>query len=546
MQPRFAVGIDLGTTNSVAAYATLDGEQPEISLLRIPQLIAPETVESSTTLPSFLYLATDEEAQAKLLAEPWNELRHVVGAYARQRTAETPDRTIVAAKSWLAHHGVDRRQAILPWHAAADIPKVSPLEVARRYLQHIASAFNALHPDAPLRDQEVVLTVPASFDASARELTREAALDAGLPASFVLLEEPQAAVYAWLHAQQDQWREHLHTGDVLLVCDVGGGTTDLSLIEASEDQGELVLQRRAVGDHLLVGGDNMDLALAHLAAQRLQEEHGVELDPWQSVALWHSCRDAKESLLHSEGPDKLPISIAGRGSRLVSGAISIELNRKEVREFILEGFFPLCQADEKPQRGPSVGFQEIGLPFETDVAVTRHVAAFLASHATEGHPAHPTRVLFNGGVFQAKSLQQRLLKALAQWSGKPTKLAGQQDLHFAVARGAAYYAWTKRHGGVRIRGGTAHAYYVGVEAAGLAIPGAAAAASSLRRSHGHGGGNFHGCAVQRDRPGRRATGEVPLLRFVHSQAGPAGRHAAALGGGRVAGDRSRGRRIASR
>ena len=471
MPPRFAVGVDLGTTNTVIAVADLDDDELKISVAPIPQLIAPNTVESLASLPSFLYLATEDEQENRSLAAPFDEPRCVVGGYARRRAAETPQRTIVAAKSWLGHHGVDRRQPILPWQAPDEVGAVSPLEVTRRYLQHVVAAFGEAHPEAPLDQQHVVLTVPASFDASARELTREAALEAGFPEAFVLLEEPQAAVYAWLHAQGDRWRENLATGDVLLVCDVGGGTTDLTLIEASEDQGELLLQRRAVGDHLLVGGDNMDLALAHLVAEKIRAEQDVDLDPWQSVALWHSCRDAKESLLR-DGPEKLSVSIAGRGGSIISGAISVELNRDEVREFLLEGFFPLCEADAKPQRGPAVGLQEIGLPFETDVAITRHVADFLSSHGDASGPAAPTRVLFNGGVFQAKALQQRLLKAMAAWRGKPARLAGQQELHDAVARGAAYYAWTKQRGGVRIRGGTARSYYVGIEVAGLAIPGA--------------------------------------------------------------------------
>jgi hypothetical protein len=319
-----------------------------------------------------------------------------------------------------------------------------------------------------------VLTVPASFDASARELTREAATAAGLPGDSLLLEEPQAAVYAWLVDQGDRWRQQLAVGDRLLVCDVGGGTTDLTLIDMSQQSGELLLQRLAVGNHLLVGGDNMDLALAHLVAERFQQE-GVSLDPWQAVSLWHACRRAKETMLAEGGPDSHKVSVLGRGSRLIGGTVSVELDRQAAAELLTDGFFPACGLEERPARRRQSGFIQLGLPFETDTAITRHIAAFLGAHASDDQPAaRPSHVLFNGGVFRAAGLRQRLLQVLSGWfPGQAVQdLTGRGDLDAAVARGAAYYGWAKQSGGVRIRGGTARAYYIGIETSGLAVPGA--------------------------------------------------------------------------
>jgi hypothetical protein len=387
-----------------------------------------------------------------------------------------PDRTVGAAKSWLCHSRVDRHQPILPWNAPAGVPKISPVTAATRYLEHLIAAWEAAFPASPIDGQHVVLTVPASFDASARELTREAALAAGLPESLVLLEEPQAAVYSWLAAMGDRWRRALAMGDTLLVCDVGGGTTDLTLVQVTEEGGELVLGRKAVGNHLLVGGDNMDLALAYHVAGRFAER-GTTLDPWQSVALWHSCRNAKEALLTPGGPEQYTVAVLGRGSKLIGGTVSVEVDRETVAELLVDGFFPRCGLNDRPARGRVSGFREIGLPFESDTAVTRHLAAFLQAHGSDaGGPVRPTHVLFNGGVFKAESLRRRLLDVLGRWfggaAGPPKMLEGTHDLDHAAARGAAYYGWAKHAGGVRIRGGTAHAYYVGIETAGLAIPGA--------------------------------------------------------------------------
>jgi hypothetical protein len=478
--PKYTIGIDLGTTNSVLAYAKFDGGPPQIELLPIPQLVAANTVEPRSSLPSFTYLANEAETGGGAFDLPWtSEQDFATGELARTRGADAPDRTVAAAKSWLCHNKVDRRAAILPWNAPDSVAKISPVEATRQYLAHLAAAWQAAFPDAPLAEQHVTLTIPASFDPAARELTREAAFAAGLPADFVLLEEPQAALYAWLAQHEENWREKLHVGQSVLVCDVGGGTTDLTLIEVAEEEGELVLRRAAVGDHLLVGGDNMDLAAAHVVAGKFGEK-GTKLDPWQSVSLWHSCRAAKETLLSSEGPPAHTISVLGRGSKLIGGTVSVEVQRQEIADLLLDGFFPTCDLTERPQRQAASGFQEIGLPYESDPAITRHIAAFLNQHsagdAEGGQKRLPSYVLFNGGVFKANRFQQRLLDVMSNWtSGSADSvelLGGVHDLDFAVARGSCYYGWNKQSGGLRIRGGAANSYYVGIETAGLAIPGA--------------------------------------------------------------------------
>lgn len=472
MTATYAIGIDLGTTNSVLSWVRLDAESPQAQLLTVPQLVDRGTIESRTSLPSFTYLATDAEQTAGACDIPWKTgADYAVGEFARRQSADNPDRTIGAAKSWLSHAGVDRRSRILPWQAPREIPQISPVDASLRYLQHLVAAWNAEFPDTPIAEQQVVLTVPASFDPVARELTREAAVRAGLPEQLVLLEEPQAAVYAWLQQMGDDWRTHLETGQSLLVCDVGGGTTDLTLVDVVDEAGNLELRRRAVGDHLLVGGDNMDLALAFHAAQ-LFEAKGTKLDPWQSVSLWHACRAAKEALLAEDGPDKHTVSVLGRGSRLIGGTVSVEIERSVAQDLLTSGFFPAVTATEKPNRQVASGFQEIGLPYEQDTGITRHVAEFLSRHGDNGM-AQPTYVLLNGGVFRSEKLQSQLIDVMGHWFPEsPSLLAGRHDLDNAVSLGAAFYAWTRENGALRIRGGSARSWYVGIETAGLAIPGA--------------------------------------------------------------------------
>lgn len=472
--PVYSVGIDLGTTNSVVAYAKLGQENPAIELLPVPQVVATATVEDRRHLPSFLYLGTEADREAKALDVPWAKKREfAVGELAHKQSADVPTRTVVGAKSWLAYSKVDRRQPILPWNAPEDVAKVSPVEASRRYLEHLAAAWNATHKDAPLAEQRVVLTVPASFDAAARDLTREAAIAAGLPEDTILLEEPQAALYAWLADYAERWRRMLKVGDTLLVADIGGGTTDFTLIRVTDENGELSLSRVAVGNHTLVGGDNMDVALAYHATTAFAAKN-VALDPWQSVALWHSCRAAKESLLAADGPAKQQVSVLGRGKKVIGGTVSVDLERDAVHALLVDGFFPACALTDKPLKQRASGFRQIGLPFETDTAITRHLAAFLSQQGQDGQAVRPTHLLFNGGVFKATAFRQRLSETIGNWfcGQGPAVLAGNDDLDFAVARGAAYYGFTREGAGVRIRGGTARSYYVGIETAGLAIPGA--------------------------------------------------------------------------
>ena len=486
MTAQYIIGIDLGTTNNVLAYSDLNSESAAIELLEIPQLVAAGTLDKRPSLPSFVYLGTQSESAEGAFNLPWAKDRnYVVGEWARKRSAEAPDRTVVAAKSWLCHSRVDRRQPVLPAGASDEVEKISPVTASQYYLAHLIAAWEHQYPDAKITDQKVVLTVPASFDPVARELTREAALAAGLPADFILLEEPQAALYAWLAAQGDDWRKQLKAGESVLVCDIGGGTTDLTLIHVKDESGDLVLDRAAVGDHLLVGGDNMDLTLAHSVAQKFAQQ-GTDLNPWQSVSLWHSCRAAKEALLAEDGDDSYKISVLGRGSKLIGGTVSVEVPKKDATDLLLDGFLPECKRSDRPERQPASGFQEIGLSYESDPRITRHVAQFLDAHCanqkTDGENdskiMFPQWILFNGGVFKANGFRDRLLEVLRNWDdssdqAKETQsLPGVHDLDHAVATGACHYGWSKQNGGIRIRGGVAATYYVGIESAGLAIPGA--------------------------------------------------------------------------
>lgn len=469
---KYAIGIDLGTTNCVVAYVELDSEVAEIQQLKIQQISAANQLESLDSLPSFLYIPTEQETASGAFNIPDSPAYPTVGGvYARHISAERPERTIAATKSWLCHGGVDRHSPILPWESDAEgIQKISPVTATRFLLKQLVDQWQNDFPDAPIADQLVTLTVPASFDMSARELTREAALSAGLPDDFILLEEPQAAVYHWLEQAGDDWRKSLSEGDSLLVCDVGGGTTDLTLVQVQQEDGELVLRRQAVGNHLLVGGDNMDLALAHYVAGKFAEQ-GTKLNAWQSVSLWHSCRRAKESLLSPSGRETETISVLGRGSKLIGGTVSVEVDREEVQQLLVGGFFPICEPGSRAESQANSGFQELGLPFESDSAVTRHISQFLADN--EVHSGSGMHLLLNGGVFRSQALRERLMQAVAHLttSSPPDMLGGPEDLDHAVARGAAYYGWTKHSGGVRIRGGAPRSYYVGIETSGLAIPG---------------------------------------------------------------------------
>jgi hypothetical protein len=456
-------------------------------MMLIPQLTTPGSVEERSLLPSFLYLPHPDEFASADLGLPWShEAGPVVGEMARTVGARTPIRLVSSAKSWLCHPGVDRRAAILPAGAPDEVPRISPLDASVHYLRHLRDAWNHLHPEHELAAQEVTVTVPASFDPAARELTAEAARTVGLE-NLVLLEEPQAALYSWIHSSRGGWRQQVRVGDIILVVDVGGGTTDLSLIAVTERDGSLELNRVAVGDHILLGGDNMDLALAHAVKGKLASQ-GTSLDGWQIQALTHGCRHAKESLLADPTLQAVPVVVPSRGSRLIGGSIRTELTRDEVTATLVDGFFPEVAASARPAGRARAALTRLGLPYAQDAAVTRHLAAFLglqtgATRDLEGFAAapegatflHPTAVLFNGGVLKAQSLAERVRKVLNQWleaDGAPAaRLLDGADLDLAVARGSAYYGYVRRGRGVRIRGGTARAYYVGVESAMPAVPG---------------------------------------------------------------------------
>jgi hypothetical protein len=492
-EPRYAIGIDLGTTHSALSYVELagsDGEKTTHGVLGVPQLTAPGTVEELPLLPSFLYLPHPDELAPGERALPWAAAGGqpaVTGELARSRGATTPIRLVSSAKSWLCHPGVDRRAAILPHEAPEEVARVSPLEASTRYLQHLRAAWDHAHPEAPFAQQAVTVTIPASFDPAARELTAEAARAAGYDA-MTLLEEPQAALYSWIQNSDGRWRKEVKPGDIILVVDVGGGTSDFSLIAILERDGVLEPHRVAVGDHILLGGDNMDLALAHLVARKLAA-NGTQLDAWQMRALTYGCRAAKENLLADAQAETWPIVVPSRGSKLIGGSIRTELTRAEVSAFITDGFFPQVEASARPAVRTRAGLTQLGLPYAQDAAITRHLArqecrqagataelAGFAGRASAEHSfLHPSAVLFNGGVFKSALLARRVMDTINGWlaaEGAPeARMLGGADLDLAVARGAAYYSYVRRGAGVRIRGGTARSYYVAVESSMPAIPG---------------------------------------------------------------------------
>jgi hypothetical protein len=498
---RFVVGIDLGTTNSALGWVdTSEDDAARVRIQDIPQLVNPGEVAPRTLLPSFLYAPGELDFPRGSVSLPWDEKPpFVAGELARRRGAENPARLIASAKSWLSHGAANRTSPILPWGAPEEIPHISPVDASAEYLKHLAAVFDREvangDPALALARQDVLLTVPASFDEEARELTLRAARTAGLE-HVTLLEEPQAAFYAWLDALGDGWRRRVKVGDLVLVCDVGGGTTDFSLIAVGERDGDLTLERVAVGEHILLGGDNMDLALARLLQQRL-ESAGHRIDTWQLHGLWHQARLGKESLLGDPAPGPHPVTLLGRGSRLIGGTITTTLNLDDVNGTLLEGFFPAVPSDAMPAKQRRVGLQEIGLPYAADPAVTRHLARFLRVQAASvssqsairrgpGGLACPTHVLFNGGVMKAEALRARVVSVLNTWLAAEgfdpldaRHVLDAPDLDHAVARGAAYYGLARRGRGVRIRSGAPRSYYVGIESAMPAIPGMPAPLKAL-------------------------------------------------------------------
>jgi hypothetical protein len=476
---RYLVGIDLGTTNSALAYIDLHGyrhgvKPPAIRPFGVPQLVAAGEAGERELLPSFLYLPGPHDLPPGATALPWDPERgYAVGEFARNHGARVSGRLVTSAKSWLCHAGVDRSAPLLPWAAPPDVTRISPVEASTRYLLHLVNGWNhkmaAGNPEYRLEKLPVVLTVPASFDDVARTLTVEAARGAGLE-NVTLLEEPQAAFYCWLAMHSAEEATRLRAGDHCLVVDVGGGTTDFSLIQADEHQGELTFLRQAVGDHLLLGGDNMDLALAKRIESKLPG--AGRLDAAQYGMLTQACRQGKESLLGPAPPASYSVTVMGRGRQVIGGSLNAALGPGDVREAILEGFFPPVPRDSEPQRGARTGLHEMGLPYVSDPAITRHLASFLNRHRPAQSGSVPLQaVLFNGGVFTASALRERVVEVLHHWydavqPGWQPLVLTNPSLDLAVAWGAAHFAFLKQTGGRRIGGGIARSYYVGLQADG--------------------------------------------------------------------------------
>lgn len=478
-EARYVVGIDLGTTNSAVAYVDTTRQKWQVERFDVPQLVAARETEPRESLPSFHYEPIEGEIDFSALpadvVDPVGD--HIVGVFARDHGSLTPGRMIASAKSWLCHSGVDRTADLLPWHGADDVRRLSPVDVSGRILDQIRRTWDERFKDHPLAEQDIVLTLPASFDEVARQLTIKAAAQAGLR-RVVLIEEPQAAFYAWIDCNSGQWENLVEPGQKILICDIGGGTSDFTLIRVRPTADQRVqFHRVAVGDHLILGGDNLDLALARHIERRLADgSPSVTLNPRQWSVLIGAARSVKERLLGDDPPERTTVNLPGGGRKLIGGAIQIEVTRDEVRDVLLEGFLPDVALDARPTAGAS-GFQEFGLPYAADPAITKHLAHFLSTHrmvATDDvdlpegvDPARPDVVLYNGGLFESPAVRSRLTDTIASWfdgekGWQPTVLLGER-LHLAVARGAAYYGMVRRGKGVRIAAGLARTYYIGVE-----------------------------------------------------------------------------------
>ncbi len=482
---RFFIGIDLGTTNSAVAYIdTAEAartDAPEIHIFGVPQLVAEGEIVELPTLPSFLFIAREGEHGDDRLRMPWQDRAEAVaGVFAREQGALRPGQQIASAKSWLCHDAVDRTAKILPWNSDRPEQAYSPVEASTQYLAHLRDAWNHAFAssidEARFEQQEIVLTVPASFDEEARELTVRAARDAGLE-NLTLLEEPLAAFYAWMVAHQGTLKRSLKDGQLILICDVGGGTTDFSLIRASIIEGKVQFERTAIGEHLLLGGDNVDLALRQLAEEKLARPR---LSLRQRNALTRQCCLAKEMLLADPDRESATVQVMGEGRSVIGGSLATELTRDEVEQVLLEGFLPLTSADDLPAKAARTGLRELGLPYATEAAITRHLAEFLKRSATADADldsedqarsiARPDAILFNGGFFTPEITRQRIVKAIAGWFAERGKrwrprVLSNEAPEAAVAVGAAYYGIVRRGGGLRVRGGSARSYYIGVQSA---------------------------------------------------------------------------------
>ncbi len=488
MSFQFSLGIDLGTSNSALAVA--DFTTGEVSLVGITQILSPNRIDELPTLASALYLPNSQEFPAEDTALPWKSEDGIIGQFARDHGTLVPDRLVSSAKSWLSNPHVDPRQPLLPWGSQIEGEKISAFEASRRYLEHLREAF--LHAEtvagrAPdLTQAQVVLTVPASFDEMARNLTYEAAGAAGLE-NVVLLEEPQAAFYAWTAQSGNDWRTQVRAGDLVLVCDVGGGTADFSLIVVTERDGNLALERISVGEHLLLGGDNMDLALAYTLRAQL-EDSGKSPDDWQFLSLIHAARAAKVALFSDDSLNEVAVTVPSRGSGLFAANLATRLDRATLERVVLDGFFEMTPVSEVPAGNGDAALREFGLPYAADPVISKHLARFLTRslrnvQASESLTAlvgtrdgiylKPDAILFNGGVFKAAPVRQRVLDLLASWNGgAPVRALDGDEPDLAVAKGAAFYGRNRATGtGVRIKAGTARSHYIGLESSMPAVPG---------------------------------------------------------------------------
>lgn len=480
----FVIGIDLGTTNSVAAIAA----SLESQVLPLTQLGGVGTLVDRVQLPSAIYLPFEGQFEEGKLDLPWaSGRRNICGVFAKELGENTPDRLITSAKSWLCNSRVDRRDSILPWQSEISSGKLSPFEASRQILENIFGAIKHRVGEESAKSASIVVTVPASFDEVARNLTLEAAAAAGL-GEVSLLEEPLAALYAWISRSGDSWRRQISPGQLILVCDLGGGTADFSLVLASDKDGELSLERVAVGRHLLLGGDNIDLALAYKLRSKLEEE-GRQLDAWQFRSLIYQAQKAKEKLLSDSSMEHVQLAVAGRGSDLFASTLQVELEFQEVKDLVLDGFFPEMGLEDLENENSGLGIRELGLSFESDPAFSRHLLRFLLDTAVnttvteslykmisrdgEKAIAMPDVVLFNGGVCKSNLIRERILGLLKCW-GNNRAICELADGNYdtAVAEGAAHFGWIRNNGqGIRIRAGISHSYYLGLESSAPAIPG---------------------------------------------------------------------------
>ncbi|MDO9263785.1 MAG: Hsp70 family protein, partial [Desulfosalsimonadaceae bacterium] len=469
----YIIGIDLGTTNSAVAYVDVTGDLSKnkgIRLFKVPQLTGVGEVSAQPVLPSFCYIPGKYDISKELIALPWQtDAPQFVGQFARDHGSKIPSRLVSSAKSWLCHSNADRRAKILPWGSGEDVLKISPVQATAAYLDHIRRSWNSTKGDEDelyLENQLVIVTVPASFDEVARDLTIEAAAMAGLR-NVTLLEEPLAAFYSWLSTHENDWVKFIRPGELVLVCDVGGGTSDFTLITLRETEGTPRFERIAVGDHLILGGDNIDLALARIIERKFKNPKPLSVDRWKT--LCHLCRQAKEHILNNEKSVET-ITMMGEGSSLIGGTLSAKLDRPELEAIVLDGFFPVVEKQEPEKQKIRKAISEFGLPYETEPAITRHIGMFLEKHADDvkkylDKPPFPDLILFNGGSLKSDIIQQQIRQAIRQWfsaaDDKRPEVLENPVPDLAVALGAAYYGLVKLGKGVRVGSGSARSYYLG-------------------------------------------------------------------------------------